>query len=135
MRSRLFYLLAIWTATVGMLLSTVMMHHHHYQRICMVEQECLQDGHVNDEHTSHHDNEQDGCQIHQMHHFFTNAKLVKGIDKNIFLGGHLLTAFFSSHIPLALGKDKSLEGWCCESFYLPDEFLLLKGRRGPPCLL
>ena len=92
-------------ATMSVLLSTVVSHHHHMDRICMVQEQCQEDGNINDEHTEHHDQESNtdrgNCRVHQMHHFVTNAKVVKGIlvmmlsmliiDVAIFL------AFFLNH--------------------------------------
>lgn len=82
MKKRL-YIFHLWAATLAMLLSTVMLHHHHYERICMVLEQCAEDGNLNDEHTQHQENEQEGCRVHQMHHFVINAKVVKDIRKHI----------------------------------------------------
>ena len=80
------YLFSLLVATMSVLLSTVVMHHHHMGRICMVVERCQQDGKLNDEHTEHHENENDGCRVHQMHHFVTNGKIVKSIQKQLFDG-------------------------------------------------
>ena len=76
MAKKKLYLFSLLVATMSVLLSTVVMHHHHMGRICMVVERCQQDGKLNDEHTEHHENENDGCRVHQMHHFVTNGKIV-----------------------------------------------------------
>ena len=75
MAKKKLYLFSLLVATMSVLLSTVMMHHHHMGRICMVVERCQQDGNLNDEHTEHHENENDSCRVHQMYHFVTNGKL------------------------------------------------------------
>lgn len=85
MNKRTLYIFSLWIATITVLLSTVVSHHHHMDRICMVQEQCQEDGNINDEHTDHHDQESNtdrgNCRVHQMHHFVTNAKVVKGIRK------------------------------------------------------
>ena len=85
MRKRRLYIYSLWIATLSILLSTVMSHHHHMGRICMIMEQCQEDGNINDEHTEHHDQESNtdrgNCRVHQMHHFVTNAKVAKGIRK------------------------------------------------------
>ena len=85
MNKRILYIFSLWMATMSVLLSTVVSHHHHMDRICMVQEQCQEDGNINDEHTEHHDQESNtdrgNCRVHQMHHFVTNAKVVKGIRK------------------------------------------------------
>lgn len=87
---RTLYFFVIWIATCSMLLSTMVMHHHHAERVCLVEERCAEDGNINDEHTDHHENEQEGCRVHQMHHFIINAKLVKTIKKHISDGSQVV---------------------------------------------
>lgn len=86
---RQLYIFNLWIATLSVLLSTFMMHHHHEGRVCLVEEICTEDGNINDEHTDHCENEQEGCQVYQMHHFIINAKVVKSIQKQILDGGVL----------------------------------------------
>lgn len=85
MRKRTLYIFSLWIATLSILLSTVMTHHHHMGRICMIQEQCEQDGNINDEHTDHHDQENDSdrenCSVRQMHQFVVNSKMVKGIRK------------------------------------------------------
>lgn len=75
MAKKKLYLFSLLVATMSVLLSTVVMHHHHMGRICMVVERCQQDGNLNDEHTEHHENENDSCRVHQMYHFVTNGKI------------------------------------------------------------
>lgn len=62
-----------------------MPHHHHMGRICMIQEQCEQDGNINDEHTEHHNQEnnsdRENCSVRQMHQFVVNSKMVKGIRK------------------------------------------------------
>ena len=125
------YIFSLWIATMSVLLSTVMAHHHHMGRICMVLEQCQEDGKFNDEHTHHHENEQEGCRVHQMHHFVTNAKVVKSIQKHIF-DGNLLLSFHPcqySFIPLS---QTIFTRWQERSTPLPDRSLANAPRRGPP---
>lgn len=98
MAKKKLYLFSLLVATMSVLLSTVVMHHHHMGRICMVVERCQQDGNLNDEHTEHHENENDGCRVHQMHHFVTNGKIVKSIQKQLFDGNHLLSVLSSEYL-------------------------------------
>lgn len=128
------YIFSLWIATMSVLLSTVMAHHHHMGRTCMVMEQCQEDGNYNDEHTHHHENEQDGCSVHQMHHFVTNAKVVKSIQKHIF-DGTLLFSYCQSHdsfIPLAT---TIITRWQEQAASLPDESRASISRRGPPSIL
>lgn len=68
MAKKKLYLFSLLVATMSVLLSTVVIHHHHMGRICMVVERCQQDGNLNDEHTGHHENENDSCRVHQMYH-------------------------------------------------------------------
>lgn len=91
---RQLYIFTLWIATLSVLLSTSMMHHHHEGRVCLVEEICTEDGNVNDEHTEHRENEQEGCMVSQMHHFIINAKVAKSIQKQILDGGILALPLF-----------------------------------------
>ena len=102
MRKRRLYIFGLWIATLSILLSTVMTHHHHMGRICMIQEQCEQDGNINDEHTEHHDQEsnsdRENCSVRQMHQFVVNSKAVKSIRK-ITADGHQssATAYCSHH--------------------------------------
>ena len=69
MNKRILYIFSLWMATMSVLLSTVVSHHHHMDRICMVQEQCQEDGNINDEHTEHHDQESNtdrgNCRVHQ----------------------------------------------------------------------
>ena len=83
MAKKKLYLFSLFVATMSVLLSMVVMHHHHMGRICMVVERCQQDGNFNDEHTEHHEKEADSCRVHQLHHFVTGCKIMKGIQKQL----------------------------------------------------
>ena len=132
MSKRRLYIFSLWVATLGVLLSTVMMHHHHMGRICMVMEQCERDGNYNDQHTEHHENEQEGCRVHQMHHFVTNAKVVKSIKLHI-LGADLLGACLNGSQPI-LVPCLSLVAvrWQHAATPLQEWEAASGGRRGPP---
>lgn len=132
MRRQTTYLFSLWTATLAMLLSTVVLHHHHFDRICFVEERCEMDGNVNDEHTEHHENEQEGCQIHQMHHFLINAKVAKSIQKHIFDGNSLLVAVLPSFYELQPSCGLVVTEWQEQTVPLTLRALGEPNRRGPP---
>ena len=102
MRKRRLYIFSLWIATLSILLSTVMTHHHHMGRICMIQEQCEQDGNINDEHTEHHDQEnnstRENCSVRQMHQFVVNSKVTKGIKKIISADASpSVSAFFLHH--------------------------------------
>lgn len=132
MKKRL-YIFCLWIATASVLLSTVMSHHHHMGRICMVVEQCQEDGNYNDEHTEHHENEQEGCQIHQMHHFVTNAKVVKGVQRLIFDGNALCCAILPYN-PYSFIPKFSLVAARWQRYASPigEGRQTSLGRRGPP---
>ena len=97
----------------------------------MVVEQCQEDGNFNDEHTHHQENEQDGCQVHQMHHFVTNAKVVKSIQKHIF-DGTLLLSPCQSHVPFIPLSVIRIIRWQEKAASLPEETLQGLSQRGPP---
>lgn len=130
------YIFSLWVATLSVLLSTVMTHHHHMGRICMIEEQCQQDGNVNDEHTEHQDEESEGdrenCQVHQMHNFFTNAKVVKSIQKQLFDGSHGMDCLLPHTYSYLVTNAFKVVRWQHVACSLPSEDLPQKSRRGPP---
>lgn len=131
MAKKKLYLFSLLVATMSVLLSTVVMHHHHMGRICMVVERCQQDGKLNDEHTEHHENENDGCREHQMHHFVTTGKIVKNIQKQLFDGNHLLSVLSSEYLFIPTSSIICVR-WQQFAASLPcvDETAI--SRRGPP---
>lgn len=99
MNKRILYIFSLWMATMSVLLSTVVSHHHHMDRICMVQEQCQEDGNINDEHTEHHDQnsgtDRGNCRVHQMHQFVTNAKIVKGIRKMLIDENHTFVVLYA----------------------------------------
>lgn len=136
MHKRQLYILSLWVATLSVLLSTVMSHHHHMGRICMIEEQCQQDGNVNDEHTEHHDEESQGdrenCRVHQMHSFFTNAKVVKNIQKWILDVSPVIDCLLPHNFIWVDINALAVVRWLHEACPLPSEILPQKSRRGPP---
>lgn len=128
------YIFSLWIATMSVLLSTVMAHHHHMGRICMVLEQCQEDGNFNDEHTHHHENEQDGCRVHQMHHFVTNTKVVKSIMKHIF-DGKIFVFCCQSHASAFFLSTVIITRWQEKSASLPGKIFPNLSRRGPPSIL
>lgn len=133
-RKQRLYLLYLWVATCSLLLSTVVLHHHHLNRICLVEERCQEDGNVNDEHTEHHENEQNGCSVHQMHQFVVNAKIVKSIHQHILDGGHVLFAWLPQEAYTFMRLDLVISQWQEQTSPLHEGKSAFCKRRGPPCL-
>lgn len=131
---RKMYFLTLWIATLSMLLSTVMMHHHHEGKVCLVEERCTEDGNINDEHTEHHENEQAGCRVHQMHHFIINAKMVKSIEKHILDGNLLAVALTHFSFTLYPTQGLAIAKWQEKTEPLSQKAYLKRCRRGPPVL-
>ncbi len=128
------YIFHLWLATFAMLLSTVVMHHHHYERICMVLEQCAEDGNLNDEHTQHQENEQEGCRVHQMHHFVINAKVVKDIQKHISDTGCAFMAGLSDWETLVPDCRLVTVKWQETVSTLPRGFSTDHLLRGPPAI-
>ncbi len=133
-RKQRLYLLYLWVATCSLLLSTVVLHHHHLNRICLVEERCQEDGNVNDEHTEHHENEQSGCSVHQMHQFVVNAKFVKSIHKHILDGEHVLIAWLPQEVFAFMRLDLVISQWQERTSPLHEGKFAFCKRRGPPSL-
>ena len=131
---RWLYMCSLWVATFCVLLSTVVMHHHHYGEICMAIEQCSLDGNLNDEHTEHHENEQEGCQVHQMHHFLINAKVVKSIKQHI-QDGHLLAMLgMNTSFDFILENGLVVSEWQEITQPLGQKAFRHNYRRGPPML-
>lgn len=128
------YFLTLWVATLSMLLSTMMMHHHHAGKVCLVMEKCVEDGNVNDEHTEHRENEQAGCQVHQMHHFLINAKVVKSIKKHILDGNQQVAVLPLSSYEWILDQGLVISEWQELTQPLSQKAYRQHYRRGPPLL-
>ena len=131
MAKKKLYLFSLFVATMSVLLSTVVMHHHHMGRICMVVERCQQDGNFNDEHTEHHEKEADSCRVHQLHHFVTGCKIMKGIQKQLFDGNHLLSMLSSEYLFVPTSSLISVR-WQQFAASLPCVDEAPFSRRGPP---
>lgn len=134
MTKRRLYIFSLWVATCSVLLSTIILHHHHYNRICFIEEKCVEDGNVNDEHTHHHEKEQEGCSIHQMHHFLANAKIVKDIHQHITDGASTLIAITPSYTLLVPFHHLVITKWQEKTYPLSTADRTSIKRRGPPSL-
>ena len=140
MRKRRLYIFSLWIATLSILLSTVMTHHHHMGRICMIQEQCQEDGNINDEHTEHHDQESNtdrgNCRVHQMHHFVTNAKVVKGIRKLLVDESHLFVVRSCSSLLILPRLSLISVRWQhVAASPLAEEVAAAFSRRGPPFIL
>ena len=66
---RKFAILPSLMAMMMVLFTTFVPHHHHQAMICLVHEVCLEDGCVDDEHTSHsdanHEDDESHCVSHQ----------------------------------------------------------------------
>ncbi len=131
MKRRL-YLFSLWVATVSVLLSTVVMHHHHYGEICMVIEQCALDGNLNDEHTEHHENEQEGCQVSRMHHFIINAKVVKDVRKHLLDDASQWVAVLPSEVELSADCALVAVEWQQATESLSKGNITSRYLRGPP---
>ena len=140
MQKRILYIFCLWIATMSIMLSTVMTHHHHKGRICMVEEQCEQDGNINDEHTEHHDQESEGdresCSVRQMHQFVVNSKVVKNIRK-LLVDENLQFVVLSCSSLLTLPRLSliSVRWQHVAASPLADEVAAGYSRRGPPSIL
>lgn len=81
-------------------------------RICMIKEQCQEDGNINDEHTEHHDQEnnsdRENCSVRQMHQFVVNSKVVKSIKKIAADDRQASAPAFYSHHSYALIPSLSL---------------------------
>ncbi len=132
MRLRL-YILALWIATAAVVASGVVLHHHHESNVCFVEEQCAQDGRINDEHTTHQENEQENCQVHQMQGAFAVAKDYKTLKKaslDYDADGAAFTLVQQyQYIPTA---GRIAARWQQATTPLSERALSSSGRRGPP---
>lgn len=140
MRKRRLYIFSLWIATLSILLSTVMTHHHHMGRICMIQEQCEQDGNINDEHTDHHDQENDSerenCSVRQMHQFVVNSKMVKGIRKLLIDENHqFMILSYPSLLTLPRLSLISVRWQHVAASPLAEEVAAGYSRRGPPSIL
>ena len=140
MRKRRLYIFGLWIATLSILLSTVMTHHHHMGRICMIQEQCEQDGNINDEHTEHHDQksntDRENCSVRQMHHFVTNAKVVKGIRKLLMDESHLFVVLSCSSLLILPRLSLISVRWQhVAASPLVEGLAAVFSRRGPPFIL
>ena len=106
----------------------------------MVQEECQEDGNINDEHTEHHDQESNtdrgNCRVHQMHHFVTNAKVVKGIRKLLVDESHQFVVLScSSLLILPCLSLISVRWQHVAASPLAEELAAGYSRRGPPSIL
>ena len=117
-----------------------MTHHHHMGRICMIQEQCEQDGNINDEHTEHHDHENDrdreNCSVRQMHQFVVNSKMVKGIRKLQVDENHQLVVLScSSLLTFPRLSLISVRWQHVAASPLAEEVATGYSRRGPPSIL
>ena len=119
MKKRL-YIFHLWVATFAILLSTIVMHHHHYDHVCMVMEQCAEDGNLNNEHTEHQ--------------FVVNAKVVTDICKHISDAGTMLQALLPDITWLPLDSRLVAVDWQETTEPLGEGFLSAHYLRGPPAV-
>ncbi len=130
---RRLYILALWTATLSVLLLTGVAHHHHAEQICFVEEQCSRDGNINDSHTAHHANDAEDCEVHQLYRFIGNAGAAQSIQQHIADGLSLAAIAANATIdvqlfPVFLTIVRGQVG----TPHLAAVLLYHDGRRGPP---
>ena len=114
------HILNMWIATCALLLSTIILHHHHMGQVCFIEQQCEYDGNINDEHTAHHEKDNKGCNIHQMHQFISNGKNIQTSGLRQKYARSPIAFFYSidpmlqdCHIKMATKNDgNQVRGFC-----------------------
>lgn len=135
MTKRSLYWMNLWLAACSLLLSTVILHHHHSSnQICFAEELCQKDDAINDEHTHHHGQEQEGCRLHQMHQFLVNAKIIKSIHKSILDGGLAIDAVTPYNIAYFPQISIVITLWQEGKSTLTQGMRFANHRRGPPHL-
>lgn len=68
------YISLMWLSIMLMVFTPFVRHHHHGDKICYIEEICDIDGHTNDRHTAHSENEEDDCPLKQIHNVIDNVK-------------------------------------------------------------
>lgn len=114
-----------------MLLSTIVMHHHHYGQVCIAIEQCAADGNVNDAHTHHPSGEQDGCRVHQMHHFIVASHTVQSLCRHAADATHYSPAMLPSARLLAAATGRVGTPWRAAAA-LSQRAAAVMSRRGPP---
>ncbi len=99
----------------------------------MAMEECAKDGHINDEHTAHHDGEREGCQIHQMHLSLVKVKASHIVVKDNVAEGKLFFALLSADFYIL---PCGLAAVLWQKHTMPLSLVAIKTllRRGPPVL-
>ena len=131
MRLRL-YILALWIATAAVVASGLVLHHHHETTVCFVEEQCTQDGRINDEHTTHQEHEQENCQVHQMQSAFAFAKDYKTLKKTAFDYDTACAAIVPTQYRYIHTAGDIATRWQQTATPLSHRALDTSGRRGPP---
>lgn len=131
MRLRL-YILVLWIATAAVVASALVLHHHHETAVCFVEEQCTQDGRINDEHTTHQEHEQENCQVHQMQGAFATAKDCKTLKKISFDSDTACTAIVPMQYNHIHTAGDLATRWQQTTTPLSHIALDSSGRRGPP---
>lgn len=134
MSRRRLYIFSLWLATCSVLLSTVVLHHHHSHSICFIEERCQKDGNLNDEHTEHHENEQEGCNIQQSHHFLVNSKWVKNVHQSLLEGSLVFISILPPSYLYFPSLSLVITQWQERILPLNDGKQLLPDRRGSPAI-
>ncbi len=125
-------LYSLWAATLMLLLSVMVTHHHHLSEICVAMEQCAIDGNVNDSHTAHHDSEDVGCVVQQMHHFTTNGKHISSVRLSL-IPCLMASAMLTEESFLCFSDDVSGLPDIADTS-LSEEARDVRQLRAPPCL-
>jgi hypothetical protein len=130
-------------AVVWLLLGMLVPHHHHNGEVCMVVEQCHEDGAFNDKHThhgqEHEDNGDDNCCIAKSNYVSPNiSKLLKIKNPTTDNGFHpdlpaMLLLFIGISVPESV-TDKRTDYGEYIPIHLSDGAICAAGLRAPPAL-
>ncbi|MDD4591100.1 MAG: hypothetical protein PHG06_11840 [Parabacteroides sp.] len=117
-----------------MMLTTFMVHHHHNNQICTIEEICAIDGNINDNHTSHAQNEEEGCPLLQIRNFTSNVKSVQNTYDTSISHFPCLFGIFANIIIDYNNFDSRIIDYPNKYAVLTQANNTAHSRRGPPVL-
>lgn len=135
---RIVYILNLWLATLALLSLTVNQHHHHHHQICFVIEECMKDGHINDQHTGHmpqpgDDTDMDHCAVENAKTYLADTHMVQQISQSIADHFHYLCATLPQSSGFSLIQICQIVRPSGHPYLMPAKvFRWSEVRRGPP---